>query len=557
MTPKLKNISVVARALGVRAGELEACGPHKAKINLSILGRLKDQPRSRYILVSAICPTALGEGKTVTTIGLSMALNRLKKKTACTLRQASCGPLFGAKGLATGGGMSSVEPAADTNLHFTGDMHAVGMANNILVALTENSVFHGNALKIDPRSISVRRCIDTSDRGLRSIRYQLKSGDQTLDMETGFDITAASEVMSILALCRDAQDLRRRLSHMVVARSLSGEFIRAKDLKGDGLMAALLKDAVKPNLVQTSEGTPCLVHAGPFGNISIGSSSIIADRIALGLCDYVVTESGFGAESGAEKFFDIKCRYSTLSPDACVLVCSIRGLKAQSEKFPALSFNKINAALLREDPQALDQGIEHLKKQIENIAAFGVPVIVALNVFTTDTAGEIEFVKKKALDFGAVASVETTAWRNGSQGALQLAKAVCDHTNSGKAKLKFLYNEQSSIREKIETIAKKIYGARSVEFSKPAEEVMSAAQGRGFGPLPVCIAKTQFSISHDEKLRGCPKDFVLPIREIRVAAGAGFILALACCISTMPGLPATPRGEKIDVDARGVVKGII
>ncbi|MBI5873907.1 MAG: formate--tetrahydrofolate ligase [Candidatus Omnitrophica bacterium] len=556
MAQKIKEIEKVAGSLGIRRQELALNGSFKAKVDLSILERLRVRPRSRYILVSAMTPTPLGEGKTVTTIGLSMALNRLRCKAACTLRQSSLGPLFGAKGMATGGGASQVLPMDEINIHFTGDTHAVGVANNLLVSFLENEIFHKNLLGIDPGSVTFKRCLDISDRSLRHIRYSLKVGGEKLDITSGFEITAASEVMSILTLSGSFDDMRKRLAGIIVARTKSGECVFARDLKADGMMAAVLKDAAKPNLVQTSEGTPCFIHAGPFANVSIGSSSILADRIALGLCDYVVTESGFGADCGAEKFFDIKCRYSGFKPDACVLVCSLRGIKAQSEKFRIVPGENIDPALFRQDARALEDGSANLKKQIENIRLFGIPVVVAINIFPTDTEKEIEWVSRKALEFGAIDCQATTAWRDGSAGALKLAQSVVRHTAKKGSDFRFLYEETASLEDKIETIAKKIYGAGAVEYSSEAKEELDFYSKKGFASLPVCIAKTQFSLSHDEALKGAPQGFVLPIKDLRLCSGAGFVLAHASTMQTMPGLPVCPRGREVDVNDKGEVTGM-
>ncbi len=556
MSPKLKDIRSIARSLGIRSAELESSGRYKAKIDLSILGRINRRHHSKYILVSAITPTALGEGKTVTTISLSMGLNRLKFKAACSLRQSSLGPLFGAKGGATGGGASQVLPADEVNFHFTGDTHAVGVANNLLVSFLENSIFHGNPLGIDPKSLFLKRCVDISDRSLRHIRYFLRSDNQKFEVETGFEITAASEVMSILTLSRDFDDMRARLRDMSVARTYAKDIVRARDLKADGMMAAVLKDAIKPNLVQTSENTPCFIHTGPFANVSIGSSSILADRIALGLCDYVVTESGFGADCGGEKFFDIKCRASSLEPDACVLVCSVRGLKAQSSKFLLVPGKKINPALFKEDLQALEEGIVNLRKQIANVRSFGVPAIVCINVFASDSSKEIGFVARKALEFGATDCVESTAWADGAKGALTLAKSVVRHTRKKESHFRFLYEDAVPLKEKIEMVAKKIYGASAVDYTPQAEETLDLCTKQGFGRLPVCIAKTQFSLSHDETLKGEPSGVVFPVKDVRLCSGAGFILAHASLMQTMPGLPQAPRGERVDVDAKGRVTGL-
>ncbi len=552
----LKPIKSVAKMLRIKDCELEFNGPYKAKVNLSILKRLPQKQHSKYILVSAVTPTPLGEGKTVTTIGLSMALNALKLKAACTLRQSSLGPLFGAKGAAGGGGLCAVLPADEVNFHLTGDTHAVGAANNLLAAFLENSIYHGNPLKIDPSSIMLKRCLDISDRSLRHISYVLKSGHQKLPISTGFEITAASEVMSILTLSRDFDDMRRRLSGIIVARTQDGHCVSARDIKADGMMCAVLKDAIKPNLVQTTEGTPCLIHSGPFANVSIGASSIIADRIALGLCDYVVTESGFGADCGAEKFFNIKCRYSGLKPDLCVLVCSVRALKAQSGKFNISPGAKLDQAIFNEDMDALSAGAENLRKQISNISLFGVPVVVCLNVFSQDTKKELDFIKVKACEFGALDCVESTASSDGSKGAMLLAKTVVRYTQKPAPVLDFLYEDELPLKEKIDRIAKKVYGAGCVEYSLPACEQISFYEAKGFVHLPVCIAKTQFSLSHDESLKGAPAGFTLPIKDVRLASGAGFVLAHTSFMQTMPGLPSEPRGEKIDVDVSGEVTGL-
>jgi len=555
MNTKLKPISSVARFLGIRGRELEYSGCYKAKVNLSILERLRKR-HARYILVTAVTPTPLGEGKTVTTIGLSMALNRLGVKSACTLRQSSLGPLFGSKGMATGGGRSRVLPEDEINLHFTGDMHAVAEANNLLSAFLENSVFHGNLLDIDVASITWKRCLDSSDRSLRNIRYALKSGAQAFEIVSGFEVTAASEIMSILTLSRDRADLRARLGDIVLARTRQGHLVRSRDIKADGMMAAVLKDAVKPNLVQTSEGTPCFIHAGPFANISIGTSSILADRMALGLCDYVVTESGFGVDCGAEKFFDIKCRASGLKPHACVLVCSLRGLKAQSDKVRITPGENMPGDLFAEDMEALAQGAENLKRHIQSLKLFSIPVIVCVNVFPQDTEKELAFVQARAFEYGAQDCRMSRLWAEGARGGVELARSVLRHTRSTTSDFRFLYDEGSPLKEKIAIIAKKIYGAGSVAYAPSAEEALDFYAAQGFARLPVCISKTQFSLSHDEALKGAPSGFIFPVKDVRLAAGAGFILAHASWMQTMPGLPRQPRGEKIDVDPLGHVTGL-
>ena len=551
----IQDIRRIAARLGVRPSELELHGRYKAKVNLSLLDRIKSR-RGAYILVSAITPTPLGEGKTVTTIGLSMALNRLRRRAVCTLRQASLGPLFGAKGTGTGGGASQILPAEDVNLHFTGDTHAVGAANNLLMTFLENEIFHGNKLGIAPESILLKRCLDISDRSLRRIRYTLKSGEARLDMAGSFEITAASEVMSLLTLSRDVADMRRRLKSLVVAQDRQGRFITAADLKADGMMAAVLKEAIKPNLVQTSENTPCLIHTGPFANVSVGASSIVADRMALGLSDDVVTESGFGADCGAEKFFDIKCRVSGFSPDVCVLVCSARGLKAQSARVRVVPGEKIPDEIFREDHAALEEGSLNLKKQIENIRLFGVPVVVAVNVFPTDTPAEIDRVCQMALSYGAARCATTTAWKDGSRGALTLAREVVKVVVKKQARFRPLYGDGLPLKDKISAIATKVYGAGRVEFSAEADRALETYTQAGFGHLPVCIAKTQFSLSADETLKGAPAGFSFPVKDARLAAGAGFVLAHASLMQTMPGLPAQPRGALVDIDEQGRVKGL-
>jgi len=555
MKTRLSDIQTIARRLGVRASELELHGRYKAKVDLSILDRLRTR-RGKYVLVTAITPTPMGEGKTVTTIGLSMALNRLKRRAVATLRQASLGPLFGAKGVGTGGGACQIVPADDVNLHLTGDMLAVEVANNLLVSFVENVIFHGNPIDIEPASLLIKRCLDVGDRGLRRINYTLKAKTGPVDVRTGFEITAASESMSVLTLARDLADMRRRLKGLVVARDRAGRFVTAHDVKADGMMAAVLKDALKPNLVQTSEGTPCLVHTGPFANVSIGACSILADRIGLGLCDYVVTESGFGSDCGGEKFFDIKCRASKLNPDACVLVCSVRGLKAQSSKLRIIPGRTPDPALFREDLGALEDGFVNLKKHIENVRLFGVPVVVCVNVFPTDTPAEVERVLERALALGAADAVVSTAWRDGSAGAMALARSVERIARSGAARFQLLYGSGMGLRDKITTVAQKVYGAGAVDFSPEAEEGLSAYEAAGYGSLPVCIAKTQYSFSADESLKGAPSGFTFPIKDVRLAAGAGFVLAHASLTQTMPGLPVHPRGEKIDVDLEGRIVGM-
>lgn len=530
---KMLPITKVARKIGIKEKYLELYGKYKAKVSPDILERIGRRHNAKYIVVTAITPTPLGEGKTVTSIGLSMALNRLRKKSIVCLRQPSLGPVFGIKGGAAGGGLAQVIPMEDFNLHFTGDTHAVGLAHNLCAAFLDNHIFHGNMLGIDINNIEWRRAIDISDRTLRNIRIGMGAKKDGVARDTGFDISAASEVMAILALTYGIQDLKKRLSKMLVAYSQSGRPITAGDLRVAGSMAVLLKDAIKPNLIQTLDNTPCFVHAGPFGNIAHGNNSILADKIAIKLCDYLVTESGFGADCGVEKFIDIKCRYSGIKPDCAVMVVSLRAIKAQS----------------------IEAGLANLKKQIENVRVFGIPVVVAINEFETDAPKEIELIKSKAISFGALACCVSRLWAEGAKGGEELAKAViaaCRQKNN----FEFLYPLEIPIERKIEAIATKIYGAKSVEFSAIAVEKIVRFSSLGFDRLPMCMAKTQFSLSHDPKLKGAPADFVLPVRDLGVCAGAGFLTAFCGEIRTMPGLPSEPAGERIDIDAQGKIIGL-
>lgn len=539
-------ISRIASKLGINKKYLFYYGDYIAKVSLEILNKINNRPKSKYILVTAITPTALGEGKTVTTIGLSMALNKLKKKTACCIRQPSLGPVFGIKGSAGGGGYSQVLPRDDFDLHFTGDAHAVGLAHNICAAFLDNSIFRGNKFNIDLNKIYWKRVVDIGDRSLRYVRIGLGSIKDGVRRESGFEITASSEIMAILALARDFNDLKKRLSNIVVAQDKAGNCVSASDLKVSGLMSVLLKDAVKPNLIQTIENTPCFVHTGPFANIAHGNSSIIQDKIALSLCDYVVTEAGFGADCGAEKFFDIKCRASGLTPDAVVLVCSVRALKAHGE----------SCGMERNNILALEKGLSNLKKQIENIKSFGVPVVVAINRFETDKQEEINIIRRDALIFGADDCQISEVWAKGSSGGLDLARSVVKLSHL-KNKFRYLYPLDAPVKDKIKAIATRIYGAKDVSYSKTAKLKLRGLSKAPWNRLPVCMAKTQFSLSHNPELKGAPQGFILPVRDLRVFAGAGFISCLCGDIQTMPGLPRSPRGENIDIDSRGNTIGLI
>ncbi len=552
---KKDPIEKIAGKLKIDKKYLIPYGQYIAKIDLSILDKIQDNKIGKYILVTAITPTPLGEGKTVTTIGLSMALNKLGKLTSTCIRQPSLGPVFGIKGGAAGGGYSQVLPMEDFNLNFTGDVHAVGLAHNLTAAFLDNSVFKGNILNINPDKIYWRRVVDVSDRFLRNVRIGLGTKEDGIPRDAGFDITVASEIMAILALSSGLQDLRQRIGRIVLADTFDGKPVTAQDLKVAGSTTALLKYAIKPNLIQTIENTPCFVHAGPFANIAHGNSSILADRIALAFSDYVVTEAGFGADCGAEKFFDIKCRESGLIPDAAVIVCSIRALKAHSGRFKIVAGMPLDTCLEKEDIKAIEEGICNLEKQIENVRVFGIPVVVAINRFSCDTDKEIEFVKKKAKEFGAYDCCVSEVWRNGSKGGIDLAEAIIKAANLPK-KFNFLYPLDLPIKEKIKIIATSIYGAKDVEYSGLAESKIKLFTERGWDKLPICMAKTHLSLSHDPNLKGRPKDFILPIRDIRASIGAGFLYPLCGKMQTMPGLPSHPVGENIDIDEKGNIIGL-
>jgi len=552
---KMKPITEIAKDVGISEEYLELYGNYKAKVSLDILKGLENNKDGKYIDVTAITPTPLGEGKTVTTIGLSMGLNKIGKKTIVDIRQPSLGPVFGIKGGAAGGGYSQVVPMEDFNLHLTGDVHAVGLAHNLCAAFLDNSLTKGNKLNIDMDNIMWRRVVDVSDRALRNIIIGRGGKQDGIERESGFDITVSSEVMAILALTTDIADLRKKLGKIVVATSKEGKPITAEDLQVAGAMAALLKDAIKPTLMQTVENTPCLVHAGPFANIAHGNSSIIADKIALKLGEYVVTESGFGADCGAEKFFNIKCRYSGLIPNAVVMVCSIRALKMHSGKFTVVAGKPLDKGLLEENLDAVSEGCSNLEKHIENMKLFGIPVIVAVNKFTPDTDKEIELVRKKAKEAGAEDAVVSDVWATGGKGGEELARAVVKAAEKPN-KFKFLYPLEASIKEKIETIATKIYGAKAVSYSAEAEKKIKMYTEMGFDKLPLCMAKTHLSLSHDPTLKGRPTGFTLPIRDIRASVGAGFLYPLCGDMRTMPGLPSVPAGTKVDIDGEGKIVGL-
>jgi formate--tetrahydrofolate ligase len=552
---KLVPITDVARGLGLDEDDLELYGRTKAKIALSVMKRLAGRPNGKYIDVTAITPTPLGEGKTTTTIGLSMALNRVGARTIATIRQPSLGPVFGIKGGAAGGGYAQVVPMEDFNLHLTGDVHAISLAHNLLAAMIDNSITHGNALRIDPHSITWPRVVDVSDRALRRVIVGLGGKENGQPRETGFDIAVASEVMAILGLTTSLKDLRARLGRIVVALDQDGKAVTAEDLKTAGAMAVLLRDAIKPTLLQTTENTPVLIHAGPFANIAHGNSSIIADLIGLKLADCVVTESGFGADMGMEKFMNIKCRYSGLAPDAVVMVCTVRALKMHSGRFRVVAGRPLDPGLVREDLPAIEAGLANLDKQIENVRLFGVPVVVAVNVFPTDTEAEIELIRQRSLAAGAEGAYRSDVWAKGGAGAEELARGVLKAAERPQ-QFRFLYELDRPIKEKIEAIATKIYGADGVDYLPAAEAQIRKYTELGYGGLPVCMAKTHLSISHDPALKGRPRGFRVPIREVRASLGAGFLYPLLGEMRTMPGLPSAPNTWKIDIDDDGNVVGL-
>jgi len=549
----LKPIAEIAATVGISEDELERYGDYKAKVDLGVLDRLADAPRGKYIDVTAITPTPLGEGKTVTTIGLSMALARIGKNVCTCIRQPSLGPVFGIKGGAAGGGYSQVIPMEDFNLHLTGDVHAVSLANNLACAFVDNSIYHGNPLEIDPYAPSLRRVLDVSDRwALEEIVTGLGSG---IVRRTGFDIAVASEVMAILGLTTGLEDLRERLGRMVVAYRHDGSPVTCEDLKVAGAMTVLMKDALKPTLMQTLEHTPCFVHAGPFANIAHGNSSILADQIATRLADYVVTESGFGADIGMEKFMNIKCRYSGLRPDCVVLVATVRALKMHSGRFKVVAGKPLDENLLKEDPDLVAEGCANLEKQIENVRLHGVPCVIAVNTFDTDAESEQQVIRERAEAAGAAAVCRSNVWAEGGKGGTDLAEAVVDACEQ-ESDFHFLYDADAPIKEKIETIATKMYGAGSVTYEKAAERAIQRYTDLGYANLPICMAKTHLSLTHDPAWKGAPSGYEFPVRDVRASVGAGFLYPLCGTMKTMPGLPTTPAGENVDVDGDGNVVGL-
>jgi len=552
---KLRPILEIAEGCGLTEDDLDMYGKYKAKVHLDVRERLKDRPNAKYVDVTAVTPTPLGEGKTTTSVGLAMGLNRIGKRTILAIRQPSMGPTFGIKGGAAGGGHAQVVPMEDFNLHLTGDIHAVGVAHNLLAAYLDNHLLKGNKLNIDPFTISWGRVVDVSDRALRNIVVGLGGKNDGVPRESGFDITVASEVMAILALTTDLKDIRERLGRIVVGLDYNGKPVTAEDLKVAGAMTVLMKDAIMPTLMQTLENTPAFVHAGPFANIAHGNSSIIADEIGIKMGEFLVTESGFGADIGAEKFMDIKCRYSGLRPDVAVVVCTIRALKMHSGDFTVVAGRPLDPGLLEENVSAVERGCANLEKHIENMRLFGIPVVVAINSFPADSEREIQVITEKSKAAGAFAVAKYDGWANGGAGSEELAQAVVNASEQ-PSDFKFLYPLDMSIKEKIERIGTMIYGASSVSYTPLADKQIEQFTKAGFDKLPICMAKTHLSLSHDPALKGRPTGFDLPIREVRASVGAGFLYPLCGEMRTMPGLPTTPVGEKVDIDDEGRVVGL-
>jgi formate--tetrahydrofolate ligase len=547
----------IAADLGIRDGELELYGPTKAKVTLGAITRLEaERPRGKYVVVTAITPTPLGEGKSTTTVGLAQGLNLIGHKASVNIRQPSLGPVFGIKGGAAGGGYSQVIPMEDFNLHLTGDVHAIGAAHNLAGAFLDNSLHHKNPLRIDPHGVLWPRVLDISDRALRHVVIGLGGKQDGVPRETEFVITVASEVMAVLALATDLFDLRARLGRMVLATRVDGTAVTADDLHVAGPMTVLLRDAIKPNLLQTLEGGPAFVHCGPFGNIAHGNNSIIADRLALVTNEIVCTEAGFGADMGAEKFFDIKCRASGIAPDAAVVVATVRALKMHGGVGKIVAGKPLDTVLLEENPEAVRAGAANLSAHIEIVRRYGIPAVVAINAFPTDTPAEVEAIRDVALAAGARDAVVATHFTDGGAGATALAEAVWDAADDPERSFQLLYTDDMPLVDKIETIVTQIYGGDGVDLLPVARKQLKQYEDLGYGNLPVCMAKTQYSISHDAALKGRPTGFTVPIREVRLSAGAGFITPLCGEMRTMPGLPSKPGGENIDIDDDGNVVGL-
>lgn len=543
---ELKPITEIGASIGIPAEDLENYGPYKAKVSLKLTRELENKPMGHLILVTAISPTPAGEGKTTTTVGLGQALSQLGKKAMICLREPSLGPCMGIKGGAAGGGYSQVVPMEDINLHFTGDLHAITAANNLLAAMVDNHIQQGNALGIDPRRVVWKRVEDMNDRVLRHIVVGLGGHANGVPREDGFDITVASEVMAILCLADSIRDMKERFARIIVGYTYDNKPVTAGDIHAQGAMAALMKDALKPNLVQTLEHVPAFIHGGPFANIAHGCNSVLATRTALHLADYVVTEAGFGADLGAEKFLDIKCRFAGLKPDAAVLVATIRALK--------MNGGKAKNELTESDPEAVKRGLPNLLRHISNLKKYGLPIVVALNMFPSDTAEEKKVIEDACAEAG-VPVAESTVFTDGGRGGLDLGRKVLAAVDKGSA-YKPLYDLSLSLKEKIETIAKKIYGAGTVQYDSAAEKKLKHIEDMGFGNVPVCIAKTPASFSDDPAKLGAPSGFTLHVREVKISAGAGFVVVLTGKVMTMPGLPKHPAAERIDVDDEGHITGL-
>jgi formate--tetrahydrofolate ligase len=540
-------IEIAREKLGIAPENLEPYGHYKAKVSLEYIRSLQDRPNGRLVLISAMTPTTAGEGKTTTTVGLTDALNQLGKRAMLCLREPSLGPAFGMKGGAAGGGYAQVVPMEDINLHFTGDLHAITAAHNLLTALIDNHLYWGNELRLDGRRVVWRHVIDMNDRSLREIVCSLGGVGNGYPRETGFDITVASEVMAIFCLARDLADLKTRLGNIVAAYTREREPLRASDFKAHGAMAALLKEALAPNLVQSLEGTPAFVHGGPFANIAHGCNSVLATTTALKLCDYVVTEAGFGADLGGEKFLDIKCRKTGLAPDCVVLVATVRALKMHG------GVKREN--LKTENLKAVEAGLPNLRRHIENIRKFGLVPVVAINRFSADTPAEVQLVQDACARFGVKAPV-ADHWAEGGAGALDLARAVVETIDAGKGKLELLYPDEMPLIEKIRTVAREIYRAKDISVEKSVRDQLASYESMGYDHLPVCIAKTQYSFATNPDLKGAPTDHIVPIREVRLAAGAEFVVAICGDIMTMPGLPKLPSANAIDVGPEGKITGL-
>lgn len=544
---QMKPIKEVAETIGIQEDDLELYGKYKAKLSDELWDQIKDRPDGKLVLVTAINPTPAGEGKTTTSVGLGQAMAKLNKKAVIALREPSLGPCFGIKGGAAGGGYAQVVPMEDLNLHFTGDFHAITSANNLLAAMLDNHIQQGNALQIDPRQVVWKRCLDMNDRSLRNIVIGLGSKMDGMVREDHFVITVASEIMAVLCLANNLQDLKERLGKIIVAYDFSGNPVTADMLQATGAMTALLKDAMKPNLIQTLEHTPAIVHGGPFANIAHGCNSVRATKMALKLGDIAITEAGFGADLGAEKFFDIKCRSSELAPDAVVIVATVRALKYNG--------GVPKNALAEENLEALEKGIVNLEKHIENIQKYNVPVIVTLNSFVTDTDAENAFIQKFCEERGCEFAL-SKVWERGGEGGIELAEKVLQTLETKESHFAPLYSDELTLKEKIETISKEIYGAKGIEYAPAAEKQLAKIEQMGFGNFPVCMAKNQYSLSDDATLLGRPQNFDMHIREVYVNAGAGFVVALTGAVMTMPGLPKVPAANHIDVDASGNITGL-